>query len=327
MLAGWRGWGPLVALLALLVFNAAFTPGFAAVEVRDGRLFGAVIDILKNGATVMLLATGMTLVIAAGGIDLSVGSVMALSATAAALGLAEHGVGPGAAFALGLVVGAAAGVVNGVLVTAAGLQPIIATLVVLVAARGGAQMLTGDQKVTFESPGFEWLGTGAVAGIPVPVVIAGIVGAAAMAATRWTVLGLYTRAIGESERAARLCGIPVRGVRLGTYVLSGACAAVAGMIGAADIGVADVSNAGLYLELDAILAVVIGGTPLTGGKPRLFGALVGALIMQTLTVMLQMHGAPTEHALVVKAVAVLLVCAAQAPGLARIWARVAGGRA
>src|SRR5262249_27866499 len=132
---------------------------------------------------------------------------------------------------------------------------------------------------------------------------------------RLTVLGMYVEAVGGNPRAARLCGLPVHRVRLATYAICGLCAAAAGLIAAADIKEADVANSGLYLELDAVLAVVIGGTSLSGGRPHIVGSLIGALIMQTLTTMMQMWGMPTERTLVVKAVVALLVCAAQAPRL------------
>lgn len=322
----WRSAWPLLALLALLAFNLLFTPGFATIEVQGGRLFGATIDILKNGSTVMLLATGMTLVIASGGIDLSVGSLMALSATAAALALHHHQPPAGVAIALGLAVGAAAGLANGALVTLLRLQPIIATLVMLVAGRGLAQTLTADQKVRFDAPAFESLGTGSVLGLPTPIILAAAAAAATLTLLRWTVLGMYLEAIGQSPRAAHLCGLPVRALRTTAYTVSGVCAALAGMIGAADIGEADPANAGMYLELDAILAVVIGGTPLSGGRPRLLGAIIGALIMQTLTVMLQMRGVITEHTLVIKAIVALAVCLSQAPGLAATARRLLARR-
>ena len=167
VLARAAGAWPLIALALLLAFNAVFTPGFASIEVRDGRLFGAMVNVLKNGSIVVLLATGMTLVIASGGIDLSVGSVMALSGTVAALCLTLVGWPVGLCVLGGLAAGVAVGMFNAALVQSVGLQPIIATLVTLVAGRGIAQTLTHDQKVRFENTSFEWIGTGAVGGVPI----------------------------------------------------------------------------------------------------------------------------------------------------------------
>lgn len=318
---------PLLALVLLVAFNAAFTPGFAAIEVRDGRLYGAMVDVLENGSLVMLAAAGMTLVIAAGGIDLSVGSVMALAGVIAALGVAEGGWSAPVAVAAGLAGAAAAGAWNGALVTFVGLQPIVATLATLVAGRGLAQALSDDQKVRFDAPGLEWLGSGTVAGLPAAAVIALGVALVLSALVRWSALGMYIEAIGGNPRAAALCGLPVRGVRLGVYTIAGACAGMAGLIAAADIREADVASAGLYMELDAILAVVIGGTSLTGGKPRLAGAMLGALLMQTLTVMLQMQGVPTERTLVIKALVVLGVVWVQSPSFAATARRLMPRRA
>lgn len=314
---------PLAALLALLAFNLLFTPGFARVEIRDGRIFGSLIDVFQNGAPVMLLAIGMTLVIATAGIDLSVGSVMAVCGVVAAL-LMEHGHWPvGAAVAAALAAGALLGIWNGGLVAWLGLQPIVATLVLLVAGRGLAQSLSNDQKIRLENATFEWLAGGDIAGIPIPIVLVAVLALAAIVLIRKTDLGMSIEAIGVNPRAAALCGLRVRGVLLLVYAISGLCAALAGLIATADIKEADVANCGLYLELDAILAVVLGGTALQGGKPRILGALIGAVFMQTLTIMLQMRGVVTEHTLILKAGIALLVCALQTPAAAHYFARFA----
>jgi simple sugar transport system permease protein len=309
---------PLLALSALILFNLLFTRGFADLRLEQGRLYGALVDIPRGGALVVLLATGMTLVIASGGIDLSVGSVMALSGAVAALGITRWHLSPAQAVAAGLGTGAAAGAFNAALITRLGLQPIIATLVSLGAARGLAQYLTGDQKVRFSNDAVESLYLGSLGAIPVPIVLAAAAVAIIFLLTRKTTLGLYTEAIGDNPRAAFLCGLPVRSVLLGVYALSGLLAAGAGLIAAAEIKEADVAGSGLYLELDAILAVVIGGTPLMGGRPRLLGSALGALVMQTLTITLQMRNIPTEHALIVKGLVALGVCALQSPGAAAL---------
>jgi simple sugar transport system permease protein len=303
------------------LFNILFTPNFARIEIRDGRVFGSVIDVFHNGVPVILLATGMTLVIATRGIDLSVGSVMALAGAVAALLITEYDQCLPVAIAAALTVALLAGVWNGTLVTYAGIQPIVATLILLVTGRGIAQALTSDQKVRFENPAFEFIGNGTWLGLPVPILIAAAVILLTAAALRKTVLGMYVEAVGGNLRAARLCGLRVNAIRIMVYSFSGLCAAIAGLIVTADIKEADVANCGLYLELDAILAVVIGGTRLTGGRPVLIGSLLGALIMQTLTIMLQMRGVVTEHTLIIKALAALAVCTLQAPGFAGLVRR------
>lgn len=306
---------PVLALALLLAFNVALTPGFARFEVRDGRLIGAIVDIVQNGAPVMLLAIGMTLVIALAGIDLSVGSVMALAGAVAAVLLEQHNdpASVGVAVVAALAAAVAVGVWNGALVTFVGLQPIVATLAMLAAGRGLAMVLTHDQKVPVYAPSFASAFAGAVAGVPAPVLYVAAAAVLIVVALRKTVLGLYVEAIGGNASAARLCGLPVHVMRLAVYGFCGLCAGVAGLIQTADINLADVANCGLYLELDAILAVVIGGTSLLGGRPHLIGSLLGALIMQTLTVMLNMWHMQTEHTLIIKALVALAVCLVQAP--------------
>jgi galactofuranose transport system permease protein len=317
-----KNFWPLVGLAVLLLFNLLFTPGFAHLELRDGRLYGTLVDLFHNGAPVMLLATGMTLVIALGGIDLSVGSVMSLSGAVAALLVTEQSQPVGVALGAALLVGLAAGAVNGALVTYGGIQPIIVTLVMLVTARGLAQTLTHDQKVRFENPTFAALGNGTLLGLPVPMWIVAAVALLVGLALRRTVLGLYVEAIGGNPRTARLSGLRVNAIRLVVYMTCALCAAVAGLLAAADIKEADVANAGLYLELDAILAVVLGGTSLTGGRANLVGSLIGATFIQTLTIMLQMRGVITEHTLIIKAIVALAVCYMQTPSFERVMRRL-----
>jgi simple sugar transport system permease protein len=317
-----RNFWPLVGLAALLAFNLLFTPGFAQLELRDGRLFGTLVDLFQNGAPVMLLATGMTLVIALGGIDLSVGSVMALAGAVAALLITDHAQPVPIALGAALLVGLVAGAINGALVTYGGVQSIIVTLVMLVTGRGLAQTLTQDQKVRFENPTFEYLGNGTLLGLPVPMLLVAAVALLVGLALRRTVLGLYVEAIGGNPKTARLCGLRVDAIRMVVYMVCALCAAMAGLIAAADIKEADVANAGLYLELDAILAVVLGGTSLTGGRANLVGSLIGALFIQTLTTMLQMKGVITEHTLIIKAIVALVVCFIQTAAFEHLLQRL-----
>ncbi len=303
----------LAVLLALLAFNAVFTPNFTRLEYRDGRLFGALVDVLQNGAPVLLLSLGMTLVIALGGIDLSVGSVMAISGTVAALLVTNGGQTGVVAAAAALLVAAAAGAWNGALVTALRLQPIVATLILLVAGRGIAQMLSNDQKVRFADPALEFLANGSWLGLPLPILIVAGVALVVGVLLRGSALGLYVEAIGVNPIAARLCGLRVAALTVAAYAICGACAGLAGLIAAADIREADVASCGLYAELDAILAVVIGGASLAGGRPRPVGALLGGVTMQTLTITLQMRGVVTEYTLVIKAIAAIVVCVLQTP--------------
>lgn len=321
----------LAMLAAVLAFNLAFTPGFFTIEIHDGRLFGSLIDVLNRAVPVALLSLGMTLVIATGGVDLSVGAVLAMSGAVAASLLARTEGSPLAWLNLGgsiplvvlaaLVVALACGVFNGVLVSVLGLQPIIATLLLMVAGRGIAQLVSNGQIVTFQEPSFQGISTGAWLHLPNPVWI--LLGLAVLIGllTRATAFGLFIEATGTNPVAARYSGIDARRVKLAVYVISALLAGVAGIVTTADIQAADANNAGLYLELDAILAASVGGTALTGGRFSVAGALVGALLMQALTTTILTRGVPPEMTLVLKAAVVVLVCLLQAPSFRAIFRR------
>ncbi|HPD16209.1 MAG TPA: ABC transporter permease [Planctomycetota bacterium] len=318
---------PAVALAALLAFNLLFTKGFGAIEVREGRLYGSLVDILHRGSVVMLLSIGMTLVIATAGIDLSVGSVMAMAGTVAALMLTSAPPQPAwAAMAAGSAVALAAGLWNGVLVAFLRLQPIIATLILLVAGRGIAQLLSDGQRIRFNRPDFEFIGTGSWLGLPFTVFVVAAALVATLAVTRKTTAGLTIEAVGNNERASRLCGIRPWLVKLLVYGFSGLCAGVAGLLYTADIRQGDPLRCGEYVELDAILAVVIGGTPFSGGRANVPGSILGALCMQTLTTAILTRGVPVEYTLVVKALVVVGVCLLQSEPFRASLARLAGRR-
>ena len=271
-----KGMPQIIALLLVLAVDSLVAPHFFQVLLQDGRLFGSPIDILNRAAPVALLAIGMTLVIATGGIDLSVGAVMAIAgATAALMTVAGHSLPVVLLAALGA--GALAGLWNGILVAVLKIQPFVATLILMVAGRGVAQLITSGQIVTFDSPALSWLGSGSLLLLPTPVIIAVATLLLFWLFTRRTALGMFIEAVGINIRAAKNAGVNTRIVVMLAYVLSGICAAIAGIIVAADIRGADANNAGLWLELDAILAVVIGGGSLMGGRFNLLLSVVGAL--------------------------------------------------
>ncbi|HWD40906.1 MAG TPA: ABC transporter permease [Fimbriimonas sp.] len=314
------GWA-LVALIVLLIGNALFTPGFAHIEVRDGRLFGSVIDIGNRASPTLLLSLGMTLVIGSGGVDLSVGAVMAIAGTFAAcllerptdslLSRINVQKSVPAIVTLSLFASLVCGAFNGLLVSVFELQPIVATLLLMVAGRGIAQLLSDGQIITFTNPGFAHLGTGHLLGLPMPIWIFLIAWLLVGTLARRTALGLFVEAAGSNSVAAAYSGVNVRAVKMAVYCISGICAGMAGLITAADIQAADANNAGLYLELDAILAVSVGGTSLMGGRFSLIGTVIGALLMQTVTTTILTRGIAPEIALIVKAVIVVVVCVMQ----------------
>ncbi len=317
---------PVVLLGAVLLLNFVLDPGFFSLQFRDGRFFGSLIDILNRAAPVMLLSVGMTLVIATGGVDLSVGAIMAISGSIAAgligrpNGFPLNGIPllavPGIVF-VALAIAAVCGMFNGVLVGFAKLQPIVATLILMVAGRGVAMLLTDGQIITFANPQFAAIGTGATLTIPNPIWISLAVAGLVAILVRKTAFGIFTEAVGDNPRAADGVGIDSRTIKLSIYTICGICAGVAGLIACADIKAADANNAGLYLELDAILAVAIGGTSMAGGRFSLAGSLVGAILMQAVTTTILTRGVPTEATLILKTLIVIGVCLAQSPSFAK----------
>ncbi len=298
------GMPQIAALMLVLLVDGLVADHFFQIVLQDGRLFGSPIDILNRAAPVALLAIGMTLVIATGGIDLSVGAVMAIAgATAATLTVGGHSLAVVILASLG--VGVLAGLWNGILVAVLKIQPFVATLILMVAGRGVAQLITSGQIVTFNSPSLFFF--------PTPVIIAILTLLAFWLFTRKTALGMFIEAVGINIRAAKNAGVSTRLIVMLTYMLSGLCAAIAGIIVAADIRGADANNAGLWLELDAILAVVIGGASLMGGRFNLALSVVGALIIQGMNTGILLSGFPPELNQVVKAVVVLCVLIVQSP--------------
>lgn len=316
---------PVVTLVLLLAANAAFNPTFLHVTVRDGHLYGSLIDILKGAAPLALVALGMTLVIATRGIDISVGATVAIAGGVAAWmvggslviqdGVATHV----SRFPMWLAIACALGVAvlcgawNGALVAFVGMQPIIATLILMVAGRGIAQLITNGQIITVYYAPYFTIGNGYLLGLPVPFFIAAAVFLALLWMVRRTALGLFIEAVGINPSAAHLAGLPARRITFWAYSFCGLCAGVAGLIVSSTVKSADGNNAGLLLELDAILAVTLGGTALTGGRFSLAGSVIGALIIQTLTYAIYSVGVPPEVNLVVKAAVVFAVMLLQSP--------------
>jgi len=308
-------WG-LVALVALLVFNLFFTPHFLRVEIRQGHLYGNLIDILKNGAPIMLLAIGMTLVIATHGIDISVGSLVAVASGAVAILIGGDLAGNPrypivVAMAAALAVCTVAGMWNGMLVSRIGMQPIIATLILFVAGRGIAMLFTDSMQIWLYAKPFAILGQGYVLGLPFDIYIVGFVLLLTYLVTRRTAIGMFIEAVGINPTAARFSGINARNILFWVYTFSGLCAGISGLIVCSTVMNADGNNAGRLFELDAILAVVLGGTSLNGGRFYLFGSIIGALIIQTLTTTIYAFGVPADVAPVVKAFVVWIVCLLQ----------------
>ena len=304
----------VLALLIILLVDRLISPNFFEIRMVNDRFVGSLINILDNAAPYALLAIGMTLVIATKGIDLSVGAVMAICAAVAVVlvrnyerGATEFYYQPGFVILFTIFVGAVCGLWNGILVALLDLQPIIATLILMVAGRGVAQLITGGQSPTFTNDTLAFLGRGVLFGIPFPIFIAVAVLIVVMLLVRRTALGLLIESVGANDRASYYAGIQARMIKLFVYVLSGMCAAVAGMIVAGEVKSADPHTAGLFSELDAILAVVIGGTLLTGGRFHLALSVMGVLIIQSMLAGLYVSTLHPTTNLVVKAFVVLAV--------------------
>jgi ribose/xylose/arabinose/galactoside ABC-type transport system permease subunit len=315
-----RNWPPIlvrllpqiITLIVVLILNVLLFPDFFDISVQNGRLYGSMIDVLNRGAPVALVAVGMTLVIATKGIDLSVGAVVAISgATAAAAIVAGHSAFYAVVMALG--VGIACGLWNGFLVAFLNIQPIIATLVLMVAGRGIAQLITEGAILTFTDEGLVFIGSGRALLMPMPVVIWVIFGLAVTLLVRRTALGMLIEAIGINRQASQLSGVRTTALLMTAYLLAGLCAAIAGLIVAADIKGADANNAGLWLELDAILAVVVGGNSLLGGRFSILGSLLGAVIIQAVNTGILTSGFPPEYNLIIKAVIIVTILIIQSP--------------
>ncbi|BEU95270.1 ABC transporter permease [Acidovorax sp. DW039] len=310
---------PLITLLLLLGVNTAFNASFLQLEWRDGHLYGSLIDILNRAAPLVLVSLGMTMVIATRGIDISVGAVVAIAAAVTAWMIGGSVSGDTSRFPLpvallaGLGVGAVCGLWNGLLVARVGMQPIIATLILMVAGRGIAQLITDGQIITIYYTPYFFLGSGYLLGVPFSLfVVAAVFGLLYLAVTR-TALGLFVQAVGINPSAARVAGVQARRITVAAYTFCGVCAGIAGLLISSNVKSADGNNAGQLLELDAILAVTLGGTALTGGRFSLVGSVLGALIIQSLTYAIYSLGVPPEINLVVKAIVVFVVMLMQSP--------------
>jgi simple sugar transport system permease protein len=310
---------PLLALALILLFNLVFTESFFSITVKDGHLFGSLVDILRRSAPTLIMAVAMTYVIATGGIDISVGSILAISGSIASLvvwsGNTQYLTTADSTYyapiiaiiLIPLVASVLLGAFNGLMVSVVGLQPFIATLILMTAGRGLAQLLTGGKVLNFRHAGFEFVGRGYLFGLPFPFILAIGVIILGFAITRFTPMGLYIQAVGGNRSASNFSGINTRIVLLFVYIFSGFAAGLSGLIMTSDITGADAGFMGLYMELDAILAVVIGGTPMEGGKYNVGGTVVGVFIIQTLTTTILTKGIPTEYTLLVKAIVVVVV--------------------
>jgi simple sugar transport system permease protein len=318
---------PITALALILLFDFIFVPGFFNIQSRDGNLYGSLIDILRNGSTVMLLSIGMTLVIATGGVDLSVGAIMAIAASVAAIMMNPVIIGvklppnlmqfindPHFTFSplwavilVTLIVATVCGLWNGVLVAYGKIQPMVATLILMIAGRGIAQLITNGVRIQIFYDPYAFLGSGWII-LPFSLYIVAIIFVIAWIITRRTAIGLFIESVGINYRSSFLSGIDEKKIKLLAYAVCGFCAGVAGLVASSNIRTSDANNIGLNLELDAILAVVIGGTLLgAGGRFSLLASIIGALVMQATTTSMYAIGVPANAVIAIKGFVVIIV--------------------
>ena len=312
---------PLVALFLILLFDLIFIPGFFNIENRDGNLHGSLVDILRNGSTVMLLAIGMTLVIATGGVDLSVGATMAIAASVAGILMNPSALrnevffvtDPNYTFqplwlviVAALIVSLLCGLWNGLLVAYMRIQPMVATLILMISGRGIAQLITNGLRVQITYRPYAFIGQGWIV-LPFSLYIVAIVFVITWLMTRKTAIGMFIESVGINFRSSYFSGVDEKKIKLLVYTFCGFCAGIAGLVASSNVKTSDANNIGLTTELDAILAVVIGGTVMAGGRFSLLASMVGALVMQAITQSMYAIGVPAFALQAIKAIVVVLV--------------------
>lgn len=313
---------PIVCLIAVLLINVITTPGFFKVSMNNGVLYGYIVDVINRASELVILAVGMTLVTAAsGGQDISVGAVMAVSGAVCCQILSGGQVSVNAlaspmivAMLVALLASMACGAFNGLLVSKLNIQPMIATLILFTAGRGIAQLVTNGQITYIRVDSYKVLG-GYIGKcpIPTPIFAALIVVLIVYIVLKKTALGLYIESVGINGTASRLVGLNSTMIKFLTYVICGLMAGIAGLVASSRIYSADANNIGLNLEMDAILAVALGGNVLGGGKFSLMGSVIGAYTIQALTTTLYAMNVSADQLPVYKAIVVVIIVVLQSP--------------
>lgn len=316
---------PLLCLCLVVLFNIVKTPSFFNISIQNGVLYGYIIDIINRGSELVILAVGMTLVVAAsGGTDISVGAVSAVAGAVACFSLGSgdtYNVPYAVGFLLALLTGTLCGAWNGFLVAKMKIQPMVATLILFTAGRGIAQLITDGLILYVRNEQYRLLGS-FVPGLPVPtpVLVAAIVVVLTWALLKFTALGVYIQAVGINPTASRLVGLSSIKIVFLAYAFCGLCSGIAGMIITSRVYSIDANNAGLNMELDAILAVALGGNSLGGGKFSLAGSVIGAITIQALTTSLYAMGVTADQLPIYKAIVVVIIVSLQSPELKKFFA-------
>ncbi len=324
---------PVVCVLLVLVVNIIYDVAlgspfynFFKIGIENGLLSGRLVTILNRGSEVAILAIGMTLVVSASaGTDISVGSVMSLCAAFCCMLVAGFGVssvGDASEFAAplavgligALVMGCVCGAFNGTLVAHLGIQPMVATLILWSAARAIGLLLCNNVIVYVRVPEYAFYG-GYIGFFPTPILIAAACILIVSIVLKKTAMGMYIQSVGINKNASRIAGLNSKRIIFMCYLICGLCAGIAGIVNSSRITSADSNNIGLNLEMDAILAVALGGNSLGGGKFNLAGSIIGAYTIQAITTTMYNLGVSSAVAPVFKAVIVILIVAIQAPPL------------
>lgn len=335
-ITGYRLFLPLICLAIVLLINLITTPAFFQITVQNGVLYGYIIDVINRASELVILAVGMTLVVAASaGTDISVGAVMAVAGAVCCFVLSGGQQSVTAysnpyilGFGVALIAGLICGCFNGFLVAHMKIQPMVATLILFTAGRGIAQLVTKGQITYVRVDSFKLLGAN-IPGVPLPtpVFVAIAVVLLTVLILKKTTLGMYIQAVGINKRASRLVGLKSTLIIFLTYTFCGLCAGIAGMIATSRIYSADANNIGLNMELDAILAVALGGNSLAGGKFSLMGSVIGAYTIQALTTTLYAMSVSADQIPVYKAIVVVIIVALQSPEFAKYRKKIFGANA
>lgn len=322
---------PITAMAAVVAFSVFVIPNFLEFKIVNGVFYGYIIDVVNRASELVILALGMTLVAAASaGADISVGAVSAVSGAVCIVLLRpeagiykvdSYAVPYMVAIVVGCLVGAACGAWNGFLVSRLRIQPMVATLILFTAGRGFAQLLTDGQQIAVNVPSFQYLGF-AIPGVPIhtPILVTGFfVFITWFVLRKLTTFGLYIQSVGINSKASRVVGLKSKLIIFLAYLFCGLCAGIAGMIATSRVHNIDANNAGLYWELDAILAVALGGNSLGGGKFSLAGSVIGAYTIQLLTTSLYALQVPADQLYIYKAIVIIIIVSLQSPELAKLF--------
>lgn len=311
---------PIVCLIAVLLLNVIKTPDFFNVSIQNGVLYGYIIDVINRASELVILAVGMTLVTAAsGGQDISVGAIMAVAAAVCCqvlsggeVSVTEYASPLILAVVAAILASALCGAFNGFLVAKLNIQPMVATLILYTAGRGIAQLITNGQITYIRVDSYKMAG-GYIGKCPIPTPVFFAVIAVILVAVilKKTALGLYIESVGINGKAARLVGLNSTMIKFLTYVICGVLAGIAGIVASSRIYSADANNIGLNLEMDAILAVALGGNFLGGGKFSLVGSVIGAYTIQALTTTLYAMNVKADQLPVYKAIVVIIIVTLQ----------------